>query len=174
MLEDLMNWLAVYSAILFFFCYISRKNSGCFYPFYETDGIKVSVFLVVVVTIVVNFASHLVKAINRFIMPFFYKQFGVDESLSYTLNRVIYYVVMLIALAIGFTAVGMDLTALGVVFGVLGIGIGFGVRNIAANFVSGIIILFERPMKVGELVEIDKNIGRITKKSRCVPPSLKP
>ena len=162
MLEDLMNWLAIYSAILFFLFYFSEEQ-WLFYPFYETDGIKISVFLVVVVAIVVNFASHLVKALNRFVMPVFYKQFGVDESLSYTLNRVIYYVVMLIALAIGFTAVGMDLTALGVIFGVLGIGIGFGVRNIAANFVSGIIILFERPMKVGELVEIDKNIGRITK-----------
>lgn len=93
MLEDLMNWLAIYSAILFFLFYFSEEQ-WLFYPFYETDGIKISVFLVVVVAIVVNFASHLVKAFNRFVMPFFYKQFGVDESLSYTFNRVIYYVVI--------------------------------------------------------------------------------
>src|SRR5690606_15662112 len=87
-LDHLMNWLAIYSAIFFFLFYFSEEQ-WLFYPFYETDGIKVSVFLVVVVAIVVNFASHLVKAFNRFVMPVFYKQFGVDESLSYTLNRVI-------------------------------------------------------------------------------------
>ncbi|MCP2033509.1 potassium efflux system protein [Planomicrobium sp. HSC-17F08] len=160
LIEDILNWAAIYSAVLFFLFYFS-KEQWLFYPFYETDGIKVSVFLVVVVAIVVSFASRLVKAFNRFVMPFFYRQFDVEESLGYTINRVIYYIVMFIALALGFTTVGLDLTALGVVFGVLGIGIGFGVRNIAANFVSGTIILFERPMKVGELVEIDKNIGRI-------------
>ncbi|TWT28434.1 mechanosensitive ion channel [Planomicrobium sp. CPCC 101110] len=161
-LSDILNWLAFYGAILFFLFYFSKEN-WLFYPFYETEGVKVSVFLIVAVAIIVNFASRLVKAFNRYVMPFFYEQFDVDVGMSYTFNRIIYYIVMFIALALSFTTVGLDLTALGVVFSVLGIGIGFGVRNIAANFVSGIIILFERPMEVGELVEIDKKIGRISK-----------
>ncbi|TWT03749.1 mechanosensitive ion channel [Planomicrobium sp. CPCC 101079] len=161
-LSEVLNWLAFYGAILFFLLYFS-KESWLFYPFYETEGVEVSVFLIVFVAIIVNFASRLVKAFNRFVMPFIYDQFDVDVGMSYTFNRIIYYIVMFIALALSFTTVGLDLTALGVVFSVLGIGIGFGVRNIAANFVSGIIILFERPMEVGEMVEIDKKIGRISK-----------
>ncbi|WKA57761.1 mechanosensitive ion channel [Planococcus shenhongbingii] len=160
--EDLLNWLAIYGAIFFFLFYFSEEQ-WLFYPFYETDGIQVSVFLIVVVAIAVSFAGRLVRALNRYVMPFFYVQFDVDATTGYTINRLLYYIVMFIALALGFTTVGLDLSALGVIFSVLGIGIGFGIRNIAANFVSGIIILFERPMKVGELVEIDKNIGQITK-----------
>ncbi|MBZ5200639.1 mechanosensitive ion channel [Planomicrobium chinense] len=161
-LEDLLNWLAIYGAILFFLFYFS-KEQWLFDPFYETEGVKVSVFLIVVVAIIVNFASRLVKAFNKYVMPFIYEQFDVDIGMSYTINRLIYYIVMFIALAVSFTTVGLDLTALGVVFSVLGIGIGFGMRNIAANFVSGLIILFERPMEVGELVEIDNKIGRISR-----------
>ena len=161
-LEDVLNWLAFYGAIFFFLFYFS-KEKWLFYPFYETEGVKVSVFLIVMVGIIVNFASRLVKAFNKHIMPFIYEQFDVDIGMSFTINRLIYYIVMFVALALSFTAVGLDLTAIGVVFSVLGIGIGFGIRNIAANFVSGIIILFERPLEVGELVEIDKKIGRIVK-----------
>lgn len=161
-LEDVLNWIALYGAIFFFLFYFS-KEKWLFYPFYETGGVKVSVFLIVMVGIIVNFASRLVKAFNRHVMPFIYEQFNVDIGMRFTINRLIYYIVMFVALALSFTTVGLDLTALGVVFSVLGIGIGFGVRNIAANFVSGIIILFERPLEVGALVEIDQKIGRITK-----------
>lgn len=161
-IEDILGWLAFYSAILLFLFYF-WKEDWLFYPFYETDGVEVSVFLIVVVIMIVTFASRLVKAFNRHVMPFVYEQFDVDIGLSFTINRLIYYTVMFLALALSFTTVGLDLSAIGVVFSVLGIGIGFGVRNIAANFVAGIIILFERPMEVGEMVEIDKKIGKISK-----------
>ncbi|MFD1863270.1 mechanosensitive ion channel family protein [Planococcus chinensis] len=161
-IEDVLNLLAIYGAILFFLYYFSREK-WLFTPFYETEGVEVSIFLIVVAVMIVTFMSRLVKAFNSYVMPFFYEQFDVDVGLSYTINRLIYYIVMFMALALSFTTVGLDLTAIGVVFSVLGIGIGFGVRNIAANFVSGIIILFERPMEVGEMVEIDKKIGRISK-----------
>lgn len=160
--ETILNWLAFYSSILLFLFYF-WKERWLTYPFYETEGVQVTVFLIVVVIMIVTFASRIVKTFNRHIMPYIYEQFDVDIGLSFTINRLIYYTVMFLALALSFTTVGLDLTALGVVFSVLGIGIGFGVRNIAANFVSGIIILFERPMEVGEMVEIDKKIGRITR-----------
>lgn len=160
--ETILNWLAFYSSILLFLFYF-WKERWLTYPFYETEGVQVTVFLIVVVIMIVTFASRIVKTFNRHIMPYIYEQFDGDIGLSFTINRLIYYTVMFLALALSFTTVGLDLTALGVVFSVLGIGIGFGVRNIAANFVSGIIILFERPMEVGEMVEIDKKIGRITR-----------
>ncbi len=161
-IEDISNWLVLYGSILFFLFYFSKAD-WLTSPFYETEGVEISVLLIIVAVLIVTFASRLTKALTRYVMPFVYKQFDVDLGMSYTINRLLYYFVMFLALAISFTTVGLDLTALGVVFSVLGIGIGFGVRNIAANFVSGIIILFERPMEVGEMVEIDGKIGRITK-----------
>lgn len=161
-IEDVLNWLVLYGGILFFLFYFSREQ-WLTLAFYETEGVEISILLIVVAVMIVTFASRLIKAFNHYVMPFVYEQFNVDIGMGYTINRLLYYVVMFLALAISFTTVGLDLTALGFVFSVLGIGIGFGVRNIAANFVSGIIILFERPMEVGEMVEIDKKIGRITK-----------
>lgn len=161
-IETILNWLAFYSSIILFLFYF-WKEKWLTTPFYETDGVQVTVFLIVVVIMIVTFASRIIKTFNQHVMPYIYEQFDIDAGLSFTINRLIYYTVMFLALALSFTSVGLDLTALGVVFSVLGIGIGFGVRNIAANFVSGIIILFERPMEVGEMVEIDKKIGRITR-----------
>ncbi len=161
-IEDVLNWLVLYGGILFFLFYFSREQ-WLTLPFYETEGVEISILLIIVAVMIVTFASRLIKAFNHYVMPFVYEQFNIDIGMGYTINRLLYYVVMFLALAISFTTVGLDLTALGFVFSVLGIGIGFGVRNIAANFVSGIIILFERPMEVGEMVEIDKKIGRITK-----------
>lgn len=159
-IEAILNWLAFYSSIILFLFYF-WKEKWLTHPFYETDGVEVTVFLIVVVIMIVTFASRIIKTFNRHVMPYIYEQFDIDVGLSFTINRLIYYTVMFLALALSFTTVGLDLTALGVVFSVLGIGIGFGVRNIAANFVSGIIILFERPMEVGEMVEIDNKIGKI-------------
>ena len=64
-----------------------------------------------------------------------------------------------ILLALGF--LGVNLASLALIAGALGIGIGFGLQNIVNNFVSGLIILFERPIKVGDLLEIDGRWGEV-------------
>ncbi|HEY4553619.1 MAG TPA: mechanosensitive ion channel domain-containing protein [Bacillaceae bacterium] len=160
--EDVLRWIAFYGSILFFLLYFSKEN-WLFTPIYKLEGVEVSLFLIIVAVMIVTFASRLVKAFNAYVMPFFYEQLDVDVGMGYTINRLIYYTVMLLALAISFAIVGLDLRALAVVFSALGIGIGFGLRNVAANFVSGIIILFERPLEVGETVEVEGKIGRISR-----------
>ncbi|MCR2823498.1 mechanosensitive ion channel family protein [Lederbergia panacisoli] len=161
-IESLLNWVCFYGTILLFLFYFSKK-SWLFSAIYEIDGVEVSLFLIIVAIMIITFASRLVKTFNAHIMPVIYEKFDVDIGLSFTINRLIYYVVMIIALIISFQIVGLDLRAFVVVLSTLGIGIGFGLRNVAANFVSGIIILFERPMEVGETVEIEEKVGQITK-----------
>jgi small-conductance mechanosensitive channel len=64
------------------------------------------------------------------------------------------YVRIVVGLLIIVQTVGIDLTTLNVVAGAVGIGVGFGLQNIANNFIAGLIILFERPVKVGDRIEV--------------------
>jgi small-conductance mechanosensitive channel len=69
---------------------------------------------------------------------------------------------LFIGLMFALSAAGIDLTALGVLGGALGVGIGFGLQKLAANYVSGFVILAERSVRIGDMVKIDNFEGRIT------------
>lgn len=69
---------------------------------------------------------------------------------------------LFVGLMFALSAAGIDLTALGVLGGALGVGIGFGLQKLAANYVSGFVILAERSMRIGDMVRVDNFEGRIT------------
>ena len=71
-------------------------------------------------------------------------------------------ILLFVGLMFALSAAGIDLTALGVLGGALGVGIGFGLQKLAANYVSGFVILAERAMRIGDLVRVDGFEGRIT------------
>jgi small-conductance mechanosensitive channel len=71
-------------------------------------------------------------------------------------------VLLFVGLMFALSAAGIDLTALGVLGGALGVGIGFGLQKLAANYVSGFVILAERSMRIGDMVKVDGFEGRIT------------
>ena len=71
-------------------------------------------------------------------------------------------VLLLVGLMFALSAAGIDLTALGVLGGALGVGIGLGLQKLAANYVSGFVILAERSMRIGDVVKVDTFEGRIT------------
>lgn len=77
--------------------------------------------------------------------------FGARQAVA-TITR---YVVLLLGLLIILQTAGVNLTTLNVLAGAVGIGVGFGLQNIISNFISGLIIMFERPIKVGDRIEID-------------------
>jgi small-conductance mechanosensitive channel len=69
---------------------------------------------------------------------------------------------MFVGLMLALSSVGIDLTALSVLGGAIGVGIGFGLQKLAANYVSGFVILTERSMRIGDNVRVDNFEGRIT------------
>jgi small-conductance mechanosensitive channel len=85
----------------------------------------------------------------------------MDVGMQYALARIAGYVTLMLGLLVGLSTVGIDLTSLTVLIGALGVGIGFGLQNIINNFVSGLVILFERPFAVGHRVEVGETAGKV-------------
>jgi small-conductance mechanosensitive channel len=78
----------------------------------------------------------------------------MDVGTREAIGAMLRYLVLILGFAVMLQNAGINLTALGVVAGALGVGVGFGLQNIISNFISGLIILFERPIKIGDRIEI--------------------
>ena len=87
---------------------------------------------------------------------------GSDLSLRKVISNTVRALLMFVGLLLALSAVGIDLTALSVLGGAVGVGIGFGLQKLAANYVSGFVILAERSMRIGDMVKVDNFEGRIT------------
>ena len=119
-------------------------------------GILLLVFLFASVIIVERFLQRLL--IRRFL-----SKTRLQPSLLFGLSRIIGYMLIAIGFYVAFQAVGFDLSSLAIIAASLGVGVGFGLQNIINNFVSGIIILAERPISIGDRIDVAGVAGRVTK-----------
>lgn len=87
----------------------------------------------------------------------------VDRNFKFLMMRITHYVILLIGFLIALNLVGIQLTALLAVAGVAGLALGFGLQTIISNFVSGMIIMAERKVKVGDIIEVGGQVGEVTK-----------
>ena len=88
---------------------------------------------------------------------------SVQVSLRVMLTKLAKALFVLLAVLIALPAVGIDITALSVFGGMLGVGIGFGLQKIASNYVSGFIVLMDRSVSIGDVVTVEQHTGRVTK-----------
>ena len=87
---------------------------------------------------------------------------GSELSLRKAISNAVRAVLLFVGLIVALSAVGIDLTALSVLGGAVGVGVGFGLQKLAANYVSGFVILAERSMRIGDYVRVDGFEGVIT------------
>jgi small-conductance mechanosensitive channel len=85
----------------------------------------------------------------------------LDSSLQYAVSKMAGYMVIALGLYVAFKVVGLDLSSLAVVAGAIGLGLGFGLQTIISNFVSGLIILAERPISIGDRIEVGDVAGQV-------------
>lgn len=159
-LVSLVNWLIFYGYIVFVLTYFS-DSKWMFQKIFSIGGSEISIFLIILVLFILSFINSLAKLLRKYLLPNVYEKYNLDRSIRYTFNSVFQYIIMLIAILISLNTLGINLGSLAVFASVLGVGIGFGLQNITSNFISGIILLFERPIKVGDRVLVDDIIGDV-------------
>ncbi|NGX43241.1 MAG: Mechanosensitive channel MscK [Chlamydiae bacterium] len=112
----------------------------------------VGVFQFFVILLIAWWISRL---ITRTLNTLAKRRKGIRKSVVYRLNRLLHYVILVIGLLVALTTIGFDFSNLVILAGALGVGLGFGLQNIFNNFISGIIILFQGQLKVGDYIELD-------------------
>src|SRR5262249_40370436 len=85
----------------------------------------------------------------------------LERGVPAALSSLAHYVILLIGFFLGLAALGLDFTRITIIAGALGVGVGFGLQNIVNNFVSGLILLFERPIQIGDAVQLGTLTGEV-------------
>lgn len=134
------------------------------YPFIEQPGaFKVSIISLILLVLVIFIAALVSRYARRLLQKRILPRFHIEAGLQFTLLRLAHYVIIafgvLYALKIGFS---IDLTSVAVIVGFLSVGIGFGLQYAASDIASGFILLFERPVRIGDWVALDDGVeGRV-------------
>lgn len=99
------------------------------------------------------------KVLSQKILP----NTKMDNSIQHSIIQVMGYIGLILALLVGISSIGFDLSNLALIAGALSVGIGFGLQSIVSNFVSGLILLFERPIKIGDWIITESGEGIVKK-----------
>lgn len=132
----------------------------CTKTLFELQGTKITLASIILGIFIFMTARYLSRISER-LMHRFASDRGLEIGVTTSIAKITRYFVLTIGIIITLDTLGVDMKSLAALGAVLGVGIGFGLQNITQNFISGIIILFERPVKIGDLVSVDGVNGRV-------------
>ena len=133
----------------------------------QVDGVSVTesvtLFNLLVALVIIAITYVLVRNISGILEVLVFPRVKLSQGTPYTITTLLTYVIVAIGGAWAFATLGMSWSKLQWLFAALSVGLGFGMQEIFANFVSGIILLFERPIRVGDTVTINDVTGTVAK-----------
>lgn len=129
------------------------------FQIFNVDGQPITVGKLVVGVILLILGFMLSKGASRQLRSRVLSRLDIDSSLQATWQTFLFYIIYALVVLFVLQLLHIPITIFAVVGGALAIGIGFGSQNIVSNFISGLIVMVERPMRVGDLVEIESYLG---------------
>ena len=129
-------------------------NAGLF----SIGSTPISALGILRVAVIVAVFVFISRVVRRTLTHVASRRPEIHPASLYALGRIVHYALLVIGVLFGFSTIGVNFTNIAVLFGALGVGIGFGLQSVVANFVAGLIILFERPLKIGDFVELESGV----------------
>jgi potassium efflux system protein len=130
-------------------------------PLFKLSGTEVTLISLVIFLVVVAFAAALSFVLQRALKRTLAQRFEKQEGTLAAILRLVHYSVIIIGFGIGLQTIGINISALFAAGAVFAIAIGFAMQNIVQNFVSGIILLLERTIKPGDILEVEGNVVKV-------------
>ncbi len=128
---------------------------------YEFGSIELSVGDVLAFAAVLAGTVAVVRLVHFLLAQEILPRFGLGQGTEAALSLTVSYCLVALGVVLAFGKAGVDPERLALLGGALGVGIGFGLQNVVSNFVSGLILVAERPMKVGDVIEIGSLVGQV-------------
>jgi small-conductance mechanosensitive channel len=119
-------------------------------------GAIIGVVLVIIITTV------FIRIINILLNKELFPRIELPRGVPGAVSMIVKYIIVGFGIYFVLSVAGIDLGKFGLIAGALGVGIGFGLQNIVFNFIAGLVLAFERPFQVGDVIEVDKLLGTVT------------
>lgn len=116
---------------------------------------------IVIATIILIVGFAVIRMLRRYFRMVMRSRTRFDANAAASLERLLFYFLLIVIVLVAMNIVGIPLTAFTIFGGALAIGVGFGAQNLINNFISGLILMMERPIRIGDLVEVDGRAGFI-------------
>lgn len=131
------------------------------FTIFEINQTPITILSIIMFLLVITTFQVGSRLLRKFILNPIFQRMEFETATSYTMTRTIHYIIMVIGAIVAFQFIGIDLSGLAVIFGLLSVGIGFGLQNITSNFISGLILLFERPIQIGDRITVGDTEGDV-------------
>jgi len=153
-LRGMLQLFTIYDPIMSNVSRILQRRLGYGNVYFTLGGV-----LSVLLTMVIGYAlaNFFTLVLKHLVLP----KFHLHRGVPYAISKVSYYSLLVLVAATALADTGLELSKLTVLTGAIGVGLGFGLQNIVNNFVSGLILLFERPVHVGDTVDVGGLTGTV-------------
>jgi potassium efflux system protein len=128
------------------------------HPLLKLKGGEITLGSLLIALVVLAIAAFVARLTSEGVRRLFHSR-GLTQGAQFAIAKIVRYAVLIVGLAVAVSAAGFDLTALLAASTVLLVGIGFGLQNIAQNFISGIIVLVEQPIRRGDFIKVGEAYG---------------
>ena len=131
------------------------------YPLVQVGTVAITLLFLIKAGIFLAILLLLSRALQTFVLQRGLSRLRIAEAQKFALSRFVTYFFFLIGLFVGLQSLGVNLSSLVVVGGAIGVGVGLGLQNVVSNFVAGLILLIEQPIRIGDRVEIKDTLGDV-------------